>query len=385
MRDAFRDAQRGNVNIYGLDPMGLRVDSHLGSASGLTVEFLQTVSDNTGGHAIFNTNDFEPGLTQIFRENSSYYLLGYQPTNVKADGTFRRLEVKVNRPDVEVRTRKNYYAPAPANAKAPPAPPPGVAAIAEIVPKTDLPMRIALAPFASREGPETVVTLTIGLQRPAQTERAVEDLSLIVRAFTPEGDPRGSDDQQVLLNIPPARRGEEVSRYDVLAELPLKPGRYRIRASADSKTLGKIGSVYADVDVPDFTKEPLSMSGVAVSVTPGLPVAPAEAFNDVMPIVPTAVRTFARYERVTSFLRVYQGGKAAVEPVPLTIRVLNSEDKAVIDQKETLDATRFAEARAADQRFMLPVNQLPVGDYLLTFEATLGKTTVRRDVRFAVK
>jgi len=26
-----------------------------------------------------------------------------------------------------------------------------------------------------------------------------------------------------------------------------------------------------------------------------------------------------------------------------------------------------------------------VGDYLLTFEATLGKTTVRRDVRFAVK
>jgi len=385
MRDAFRSAQRGNVNIYGMDPMGLRADAEarLGGRTGVIIEFLQTVSDNTGGHAIFNTNDFEPGLTQIFRENSFYYLLGYQPTNVKADGTFRRLEVKVNRPGVEVRNRKNYVAPAPPNAKAPP--PPGVAAIAEIVPKTDLPLRIAIAPFATTGEAGASAAVVLGLQRPAQAERAVEEIKLHVSAFSPEGDPRGSSDAEIMLNIPPARRGDDVSRYDLLARLSLKPGRYRIRASAESTTLDKIGSVFADVDVPDFAKEPLSLSGVAISVLPGQPVAPPDALAGVIPVVPTTAREFARHERVTVFLRVYQGATTTIAPVTLVTRITDAVDKPVLDRSETVGPDRFSEARAADVRFVLPVQQLTPGDYLLTFEVSGDKRTVKRDVPFKVK
>jgi hypothetical protein len=386
MREAFRIAQRGNVNVYGLDVMGLRADPQagLGGRSGLAVEFLQTVSDNTGGHAIINTNDFEPGLTQIFRENGSYYLLGYRPTNVKADGTIRRLQVKLNRPDVEVRHRRNYVAPAPPDEKTPP-PPAGVAAIADIVPKTDLPLRVAIAPFASTNETGATATMVLGLERPAQAERAVEEIELLVRAFTPEGDPRGSDEQRIALNIPPARRGDSVSRYDLLAQLPLKPGRYRIRASAQSSTLDKLGSVYADVDVPDFAKEPMSLSGVAVTVVPGQPVAPSDLFTQLMPVLPTTARDFARYERPTAFLRVYQGGTTPLASASLTTRIVDATDKVIVEQQDTLGTDRFSEVRSADVRFNLPVAQLLSGEYLLSFQVTQGKETARRDVRFSVK
>src|SRR5262249_55024642 len=114
VQQAFVNAERANVAIYGIDIMGLRVDGYLGSPSGNVVSFLQAVSDNTGGHAIVNTNDLGPGIQQIFRENSSYYLVGYKPADMKADGSIKRLEVKVDRPDVEVVSRRLYYAPKPA-------------------------------------------------------------------------------------------------------------------------------------------------------------------------------------------------------------------------------------------------------------------------------
>jgi len=49
----------------------------------------------------------------VFAENASYYLLGYQPTDSTRDGKYRKLEVRVNRPGLEVRTRSGYMAPGP--------------------------------------------------------------------------------------------------------------------------------------------------------------------------------------------------------------------------------------------------------------------------------
>jgi VWFA-related protein len=150
MKETFRRAQRANVNIYSIDACGLRPEVPKGVIHrppcgamhpDYSVEFLQTLSDNTGGRAIVNTNDMEPGIVQMFRENNSYYLVGYSPANVKADGTFRRVEVKVDRPDVEVRTRKNYYAPdekAAAKEAALPQPSANVKALTGMLPKADV-------------------------------------------------------------------------------------------------------------------------------------------------------------------------------------------------------------------------------------------------------
>lgn len=389
MFDAIRAAQAANINVYPIDPCGLRAPEASGGCGlGPEAGLLTMLAANTGGKAIVESNDFEPGIAQMFVENSSYYVLGYRPLNVQADGTFRRLEAKVNRPDVEVRTRQNYVAPKapkPSNAPPPPPPPPGIEALANIIPKTDLPLRTAVAAFATPGRQATSVTVALGVRQPTRPDRITEQVDLVVRAFAPEGDARGSADQPIALNIPPARRGSEFTRYDLLARIDLKPGRYELRISAHSATLDKLGSVYADIEVPDFAKAPLSLSGVLMSLTPGVPVAPAEALSGVVPVLPTTERAFARTDRVSAFLRVYQGGGAKIAPVSVAIRIVDDHDKTVIDQKDPFGVDRFATARAADERFALPLAQLAPGEYLLTFEATMGKAVARRDVRFSVR
>jgi hypothetical protein len=75
----------------------------------LNREFLQTLSQNTGGFAVIDTNDPRPGVAQMFRENASCYVIGYQPSNERRAGRFRKIEVRVTRPDATVRTRRGYF------------------------------------------------------------------------------------------------------------------------------------------------------------------------------------------------------------------------------------------------------------------------------------
>jgi hypothetical protein len=122
MPEMFRRLARANVTVYSIDPCGLggfeawgggksartqRAPLRHGSCvrglqlagaeraaapgrslarhkATIDMDFLQAASANTGGRAIVNTNDFEPGLNRLFEENGSYYLVGYvQPATNK--------------------------------------------------------------------------------------------------------------------------------------------------------------------------------------------------------------------------------------------------------------------------------------------------------------
>jgi hypothetical protein len=86
------------------------------------------------------------------------------------------------------------------------------------------------------------------------------------------------------------------------------------------------------------------------------------------------------------FTRVYQGGKAKLAPVTMTTQVLDAADKVVIDRTDTLDVAKFdGSTRAAGYTTTLEPVQLKPGQYVITFTATLGKDTARRDVRFLVR
>jgi len=244
---------------------------------------------------------------------------------------------------------------------------------------------VAVAPFAVPGRNTTTVAIALGVRQPAQRERIVDDVQLLVKAFTREGVERESATQTIALNIPPPRRGSEFTRYDLLTRIDLKPGEYELRFSAHSAVLDKFGSVYAQVDVPDFAKAPLALSGVVLDATPGVPAAPVEALRDVVAVVPTSEREFARFDRVSAFARVYQGGKAALAPVTVAIRILDAQGAAPIEQTDTLGAGAFGRLRAADEKFALPLSRLTPGEYLFTIEASHGSTTARRDVRFRVK
>jgi hypothetical protein len=168
--------------------------------------------------------------------------------------------------------------------------------------------------------------------------------------------------------------------YELLTRLQMPPGRYQLRVAAESALYAKEGSLHYDVEIPDFTKGDLNLSGVMLSVEPNIPVAGRERLGAVVPVLPTSRREFFPGDDVSAFVRVYQKARAT-EPVKLTLQVRDAGDRKVFERIDTIATTLTALLRSGDYRMALPLNVLPPGPYLLTIEATSGKASARRDVR----
>jgi VWFA-related protein len=130
MLDISRAANRTNVAIYPIDPLGMPVGATRGKFGPLGVtpakDVLKQFALDTGGDAIVNTNDFARGLAQVARDSSAYYLLAYESSHPD-DGKFHNVSVKVKRPRLTVRARSGYLAFKQAEqttTSAPAAPPP---------------------------------------------------------------------------------------------------------------------------------------------------------------------------------------------------------------------------------------------------------------------
>jgi VWFA-related protein len=101
------EANRHGVTFYPIDIRGLTVEGTMNRRG----DSLITLATATDGIAVINSNTFTPALRRINEDLSSYYLLGYYPSNSKMDGTFRKIDVKVKRPGVKLRARRGYLAP----------------------------------------------------------------------------------------------------------------------------------------------------------------------------------------------------------------------------------------------------------------------------------
>lgn len=109
-KQLMRDAAINNVAIYPVNPSGV------GAIDGSNDRLMEMAS-NTGGTAVSNRNDLVKGVIDVSREFEAYYLLGYTSDNNKADGTLRRIDVRVNKPGVEVKARRGYRAMSQAEAE----------------------------------------------------------------------------------------------------------------------------------------------------------------------------------------------------------------------------------------------------------------------------
>lgn len=420
----FAQMARANVTLYAVDPCGLGgLESYVAGAAGslpvlrsgratttgynwlapdfpprpsdlgqhvakVDLDFLVAAAANTGGRTIVNTNNFDPGLDGIFDKNSSYYLLGYMKPEKNTPGSAHRVTVKVNRPGVTVRTRSGYDSEGPGQSASKE---PVASALEEAashpVAGGALPLQIALAPVAvpDPDVKRAQVTIVLGLRQAPVDSRTSQTVDLQVGVFTPDGRRVGPLRRQTAtFKLLPVR--EEMIRYELLAQIEAIPGRYEVRVAAHRESDGLTGSVYADVVVPDFSKAPLSLSGVWIEANPGPSAIPREALKSLLPIVPTASREFRSGDDATAFFRVYQGGNAPIAPVALTVGIINDHDVTIATATGMLGVERFdPAARSADHRFVLPLRGLPAGQYLLTFNAALGPASERRDVVFTVR
>ncbi len=71
---------------------------------------MELLARDTGGQAFYNTNGLSEAMAQAMDEGSHFYTLAYAPSNLKMDGKFRRIELKLASGDYKLAYRRGYYA-----------------------------------------------------------------------------------------------------------------------------------------------------------------------------------------------------------------------------------------------------------------------------------
>lgn len=107
---AVESALAVGAGIFAVDMSSLEVPGHMKRRSAAS---LRGFAEKTGGRFIATPGgpELRDAFTGIANELGQQYTISYRPANTKRDGKWRALEVKVNREDVTVRTRKGYRAP----------------------------------------------------------------------------------------------------------------------------------------------------------------------------------------------------------------------------------------------------------------------------------
>ncbi|HEX6322390.1 MAG TPA: VWA domain-containing protein [Vicinamibacterales bacterium] len=104
VRRVVGQMNRAGARVYAVDTRGI---------AGPPGDAVNSLAADTGGLVLFNVNNLGPVFDEIAADTNTYYVLGYQPLNTKFDGKYRRIEVRVKRPELTVRARKGYLALAP--------------------------------------------------------------------------------------------------------------------------------------------------------------------------------------------------------------------------------------------------------------------------------
>jgi VWFA-related protein len=423
-RNALVDAARANVSVYSIDPRGLTVGNEdaieFGAASEvgrhgadpgpdqsaltrelqLSQDSLRALSDNTGGFAIVNQNGFANGFDRIVQDNSSYYVLAYYPpTTDTKPGKFHKIEVHVGRPGVTVRARPGYATP---NAK--PAAKPAAATKATSVeiqdaldsplPLTGLTLHVFAAPFKGTAASASVLVLTelSGRDLKLAPKSSIE---LSYRAVDAEGKIRGGDTQLVTLpeNVQPGVRARmEQVGLRITDRIDLAPGRYQVHVAARDTSGGSLGSVTYDLDVPDFNKGPLTISGLALTSTAGslMPTMHPDALmKDAMQASPAALRRFPANDELTVFAEVYDNAASSPHKVDITTTLAADDGRVVFKADDERSSTDIQGKRGGyGYSAKIPLKGIAPGTYVLKVEARsrLGEgASARREVQFTIQ
>jgi VWFA-related protein len=417
---AITVATRNNVVIYPIDPRGLTEegglaesetgpstdpDARLGAAFARLEarQSLTTLATATGGFALQSSNSFENAFDRIVQENSTYYVLGFTSTNDRRDGRYRKLDVRVKRPGLIVRGRAGYMAPLRNERPPEPAKPPANVSVAvadalrSTVAVNGLPIRAFAAPFKGASRDATVVMAVevdatqLGLVEKDGTHVGTLDVTYFSMDMKNKFYPGQTQTARLTLR-PDTYQHVMKTGIRMMVETTLPAGRYQVRIAAGNRET-KAGSVVYDLDVPDFTKEPLIMSGVVIgssATSQIMTVNGKTAFMSTLPGNVTSTRVFDAGDTLGIYVEAYENlGDATPHTVDLTAE-LRAEGGTVVRQASDQRSSKELEGTRGGYGFaaQLPLNDIAPGLYVLHVEARANirnRPTVSKDVQIRVR
>jgi VWFA-related protein len=357
-RDAADVAARANVTVYLVDPR----------------------------------QNADAEFTRIVADTSSYYLLGYAPASDKHNGTFRKIEVRARRPGFTATTRAGYTAQNDAPPKKVSPQPPLPVALAELISSpvaaSGVTMSVTAPVFRGKAGKASVEVIVDVARRDLTTSGGLGKLELLDAVADSDGRIRASERGSLDMKLS-ARSGDTKASQGVrvLSRLDVAPGRYMLRVTgtdSNGKSQGPVGTVQYDLDVPDFAKDPITMSGLVLSLASEASQPTTGSDKDWQKrfdYAPTARRAFSAADELTVAGEAYINEKAP-GAIEATTMVLRPSGEVAVQTKDLLDA----DGRSAAYRYesTVALSGLQPGDYIFKVEVRSGAAAASREIPFVV-
>jgi VWFA-related protein len=244
-----------------------------------TQQGLQYLAQETGGLAIYNTNDLARGVKRILDDQRGYYLLGYIPEEStfkleKGRRKFHRIALKVKPAGLRVRSRSGFYGIADEEARPASRTPyqQVLAALMSPFASGDVSLKLtSLFGHDAKAGSLVRSLLHINPRdltftaQPDGSHRAVIDVAAVT--FSDNGQIVQQEAHSYTMRVPDAQF-ERLMQHGFLYSINLpvkKAGAYQLRVGVRDSASERVGSANQFIEVPDIAKNRLTLSGLVIS------------------------------------------------------------------------------------------------------------------------
>jgi VWFA-related protein len=404
-------AIRAGVSFWPIDARGLVAQAPLGDAtqgsqgnagmySGTaaqttTTNFQQSqdtlfaLAGDTGGKALFDSNDLTRGIVQAQEAISDYYVVGYYTTNTARNGHFRRVKISLTQ-DVgaNLNYRQGYYADK------------------EFSHFNSVDKERQLEDALMLEDPITELSIAMEIDH-FQLNRAEYFVPIIVKIPGRELAlaKRGGAEHTLIdfvgeikdlvggTTVTNVRDNVNIKLSDAtaaeLARRPIEydtgftllPGKYQIKFLARDDETGRIGTYQTTFVIPNLNKEvthvPISsvvLSSQRVELKDALYNAQKdkdrgkeEAVNPLVQngqkLIPSVTRVFRQSQDMYVYLQAYEQGTTGVQPLVAFVSFYSGETKAFETRPMQMTQALNNRLQTMPFTFSIPLRQLPPGEY----------------------
>jgi VWFA-related protein len=410
LEKAVNAAKRSNVNIYPIDARGLVASAPAGDASAAasrgtssltgtqmqsqrdsfndSQETLSTLAVDTGGKLFVDDNDLALGMEKARDDISSYYIIGYYSTNIKMDGKYRRVEVKLSK---DIQAKIDYRS--------------GYFGEKEFKKFTNTDKEDQLAQALMLGDPLTDLSLTAELDYfrlardryfvPFSVKIPGSEIALAKSKGNAQtefdfiGQVRDEHDKMVaaardgikikLSEKTAAQLGSSPIAYDTGFTLP--PGKYKFKFLARENETGKMGTYETKFTIPDLSPNQTGLKTSSViwsNQRESLNDALASADNkkkltesdplvqEGQKLIPSITHVFRKDQNIYVYLEVYDPGVDADQNKPsvaATLSFYRGKTKSFESQPVRLDAFALKRAQTLPIKLQAALSQLATGRY----------------------
>jgi VWFA-related protein len=256
MLEEFR---RADCVIQAVDIGGLRAGSdERARPSG--VEALFYMANETGGELFKDANNLSEPLARVLDHTSVTYLLTFERSDVKADGSYHKLRVKAKLPPgARLVSRTGYYAPRPYK-ELDPLEKTLLASdrIARAVPKRDIALDVLTTAFRATEARAYVpVIVEAGGASLLEGQKGKKlDVEIYAYVSDLQGQMRDFLNQRIALDLDRGKSRQSLLEGGIkyYGHFDLPPGDYNVRVLVRNAESGRTGVATRAVNVPVYSQ-----------------------------------------------------------------------------------------------------------------------------------